>query len=265
VPLDLETELDRLYAAELADFVGERKGIAGALKQEGRKAEAARVEELRKPSVPAWTVNQLARRKRKDLDALITAGEELGEAQQALLAGGGRAAFAEARRREQAALRQLRVDAAWILGKRASDATLDRVVSTLGAAAVTAEGRAQLVEARLVADVAPQGFDAFAAVAPGEVPAKKPARPKAAAREAAPDRRKARQEAVARARETLAAAREHETELAEERRRAERAAGEARKVFDAAERKAERLRTQHEEAAGAVASARLELEAAKKS
>ena len=137
--------LDRLYEAELADFIGERKQLAGALKKEGRKAEAAQVEELRKPSVPAWTVNQLARRKRKDLNALLAAGEQLEQAQQALLAGGGRAEFNAARQREQAALKQLRDDAVWVLGKRATDATLERVVSTLGSAAVTEDGRARLV------------------------------------------------------------------------------------------------------------------------
>ena len=226
MPLDLDDALDRIYAAELADFVDERKQVARELKQEGRKAEAATVEELRKPSLPAWTVNQLARRKKKDMAALLRAGERLGEAQQALLAGGGRSAFTEARRREQDALDRLREDAAWMLGRRATDATLDRVVATLGAAAVTADGREQLAAGRLVADVAPQGFEAFAAIAPAgsgphrtpakTAPAKKAPPPASPKGEPVVDRRKAKQEAIDRARETLAGARELERDIAEQ-------------------------------------------------
>lgn len=267
MPLDLEDGLDRLYGAELGEFVAERKQLAGALKQEGRRAEAAGVEELRKPSLPAWTVNQLARRKRKDVDALVDAGARLGEAQQALLGGSGRTPFAEARRREQAALKRLRADAAWILGKRATDATLDRVVSTLGAAAVTAEGRAQLAQGRLVSDIAPQGFEAFAAVAPADAPRTRRPAPtrKTPVHDTADNRRKAKQEAIALAREQLAAAREHEAELAEERRAAARAAGQARKALETAERKAGRLAAEHESATEAVQAARREVDAAKRS
>ena len=167
-------------------------------------------------------MNQLARRKRKDFDALLTAGERLAEAQQALLAGDGRAAFAEARRREQAALKRLRDDAAWILGKRASDATLDRVVATLGSAAVTADGRAQLAQGRLTADIEPQGFEAFAgAVSAAPAKPRRAAAPKPAPRVSP---QKLRQQAVAAAREKLAATRDREAEAAEELRAADRVA-----------------------------------------
>ncbi len=74
VPVDLEDELDRLYGVPLAEFVGERTRLATALRKEGRRAEAEQVKELRKPSVSVWTVNQLARRHRKDLDLLLDAG-----------------------------------------------------------------------------------------------------------------------------------------------------------------------------------------------
>ena len=59
---DLDDALDQLYGAELADFVAERKRLASGLKKNGRRAEAASLEEQRKPSLPAWTVNQLVRR-----------------------------------------------------------------------------------------------------------------------------------------------------------------------------------------------------------
>src|SRR5262249_34344185 len=170
MPIDLAAGIDQLYAAELSDFVAERKSLAKALKAEGRKAEAAQVEELRKPSLPAWTVNQLVRRKRKDVDALLTAGEQLEEAQRALLAGSGRAAFADARRGERAAWKKRGDAGVWVPGRRATDTPLERVVSTLGAAAVTAAGRAQLADGRLIGDVEPTGFEAFASSVPAAPP-----------------------------------------------------------------------------------------------
>jgi len=85
VPVDLEDELDRLYGLDLADFVAERTRLTRALRKEGRRAEAAQVQELRKPSLSVWTINQLARRRRKDLDLLLDAGHRLAMAQRALL------------------------------------------------------------------------------------------------------------------------------------------------------------------------------------
>ena len=126
-----------------------------------------------------------------------------------------------ARRREQAALKRLRDDAAWVLGKRATDATLERVVSTLGSAAVTEDGRARLVEGRLTGDIEPQGFEAFAAARAGLHPragAEEAARAEACRAEPrndAAERRKAQQAAVAAAHEKLQAAREREAGLTE--------------------------------------------------
>ncbi|MFL5886136.1 MAG: hypothetical protein ACJ77M_13785, partial [Thermoleophilaceae bacterium] len=45
---------------------------------------------LRKPSVPAWAVNQLARRHPDDVEALLAAGEEARSAQEEVLGGGDR-------------------------------------------------------------------------------------------------------------------------------------------------------------------------------
>jgi len=164
----------------------------------------------------------------------------------------------------------LRDDAVWVLGKRATDATLERVVSTLRSAAVTEDGRARLVEGRLTGDIAPQSFEAFAASAPASSPTptrKKPAKPKPAEpkpRNDAAERRKAQQAAIAAAHEQLQAARDREAGLTDDHRAAERAVKDARKALDAAERKAERIEAERSEAADAVAAARRELAAAKK-
>ena len=58
---DLEDEVDRLYGLPLEEFTPARNELAKRLRKDGRKAEAARVGELAKPSLALWTVNQLAR------------------------------------------------------------------------------------------------------------------------------------------------------------------------------------------------------------
>ena len=194
---DLDAELDRLYGADLEAFVAERAELVRALKRDGRKAEAAQVQELRKPSLAVWTVNRLVRVKRKDVERLLAAGESLEAAQTALVGGGDQAAFAAARDREQKALRQLRQAAGAVLGSRASEGTLDRVGSTLRAAAATAAGREELARGRLTAEIEPSGFGALAglelAAAPTNAPSDKRTQSNAAAR-------KARQEAISAAR-----------------------------------------------------------------
>jgi hypothetical protein len=223
------------------------------------------VQELRKPSVPAWTINQLVRRNRKQVDALLAAGERLEESQKALLAGGGQPAFAEAREREHEALKPLREAARAILGTGASEGTLERVASTLRAAVVTADGRSQLVEGRLTTEIDPPGFEAFAGT-----PLVETARPKRAPSPASqgPEKRapkpsaKALQEAKSRARANLKAARDRESALAGELRKADEAVAEARKALETAEQNAERVRVERAAAADAVETARQELDRA---
>jgi hypothetical protein len=263
VAVDLEEELNRLYGAELDDFVAERTRLARALREEGRRAEAARVQELRKPSLSVWAVNQLARRERKDVDLLLDAGHRLAAAQRALLTGGDRKAFEQAREVEQAALKRLVQAARPILGERASTATLERVTSTLRAAAVSDDARPDLGRGRLTGDVGLAGFDAFAGVPTGATAPRRerspspPPRAKEAARQAA-----AKREAIARARAELKAATGREKALAKELREAEHAEREARERFQRAERAVECLRADHKAAARAVEAARARLESA---
>ena len=264
MPLDLEDGLDRLYGAELADFVAERKSLASALKKEGRKAEAAgsrSCASLRFRRGPS-TSSCGASGRTSTRCSTRASGSRRRSAR--CSPASGRAAFAEARRREQAAVKRLRDGAVWILGKRASDATLDRVVSTLGAAAVTADGRAQLAQGRLTGEIAPQGFEAFAGLAPPAAPAaaKRAAPPKPAPR---PDRRKLRQEAIAAAREKLNAAREREAgaRRGAPRRRPRRRGRPGRRSTPPSARPTA-SRADQEAAAEAVAAARRELDAAKR-
>ena len=271
MPIDLESELDRLYGVEVGEFVAERTRLVRALRKEGCREEASRAQELRKPSLPAWTVNQLVRRNRKDVDLLLDAGDRLTQAHAALLGGGEQRAFAEAREREQAVVKRLREAAREILGQRASEATLERITSTLRAAVVTAEGREQLVQGRLTSEIEPPGFEAFAdsrlaGSAIGK--AASPPRGKAPQKRAGDGSRKQAQqeakaqEAKARARANLKAAREREATLAKQLRKADQAVHQARKALEAAQQEAKRLEADRDEATKVVEVFRRELDAA---
>ena len=157
--IDEESELATLYAIPLEQFTAARNDLAARLEAEDNKEAAVRVKRLKKPSVSAWAVNQLARTREIDLARLLKAGEALEEAQQAVLSGKP-ADFEKARKEEGAAVRVLR-DAAREVLPSASAAILDRVAQTLRVAS-TAEGRARLKEGRLTEDLEPAGFEAFA-------------------------------------------------------------------------------------------------------
>ena len=233
-------ETDRLYELPLEEFTSARNALA---KETGDPA----VKQLKKPTVPAWAVNQLARRREVDVRRLLRAGEKLEEAQKEALRGGSQSAFERARSDERDAVKLLRAAAADVLregGHPASDQSLERITQTLHAGAATEEGRAALRAGRLTDDIEPQGFEAFAAMA-GQIPPPQRAdkkeeterRPSAAEQRRAD---KAREEAAAAradaddANARLAAA---ERELVKLRREAERATEKAER----AEAKAQKL------------------------
>ena len=130
---------DELYALPPADFTRERDERAKALRKEGTRDEADAVKALRKPTVAAWALNQLARRRAKEVERLVAAGEELRAAQDELLAGGDRKAFqsAAAREREQVAkLADEATDLVSEAGERATPALREKIAETLHAAAL---------------------------------------------------------------------------------------------------------------------------------
>lgn len=75
-------DADELFAVRPADFVKARDALAKRLSSEGRGDDAKTVKALRRPSTLIWALNQLGRRHRKAVDALLAAGAEVREAQQ---------------------------------------------------------------------------------------------------------------------------------------------------------------------------------------
>ena len=87
--VDLDNDIARLYVAPREQFVRERDDLARTLRKSGDRSAASEVAALRKPTLVAWTVNQLAHTERRDVDLLLDAGKRIIDAQQASIAKGG--------------------------------------------------------------------------------------------------------------------------------------------------------------------------------
>jgi hypothetical protein len=141
-------EADELYQIPPDQFTAARNALAASLKKEGRKAEADEVKRLRRPSLTAWALNQVARQRPSSVAAVLSAGELLRDAMQAALGGD-----ASGLRRAQTAQRQA-IDGALgaageILeasGHPISETARQRMAGTLHAAMVD-EGVAGLLQA----------------------------------------------------------------------------------------------------------------------
>jgi hypothetical protein len=243
-------EIDRLFALPLDEFTSARNELARRLKQAGDAEAAEAVRGLAKPTVAAWAVNQLARREPEAVRALLNVAARLRSAQERAL-GGERAAdsLRAAQSEEREVIRDLTRRAEQILrqeGRTASGQTLERVSSTLRAAAVGDPGRETLREGRLSGDVEVSGFDAFAGL---EVPRRGARGAARASDDDLTERRRLKREAERRRKELEKRVRD----LSARAQTAERDAQRARKAADEAEAIAEERRREAEEAAAELA------------
>jgi len=163
-----EEEIDALFQLSPPQFVAARNALAAQLKKAGRDEIASRVKALPKPSISAWTVNQLFWRHRPAFDKLLATGEKFRKAQASKLAGRGADLhkLLNERREELSAMSRL---AAEIL-QRSSGASppnvMRRVTATLEALSAYGTLPGAPRAGRLVEDVDPPGFDALAALVP---------------------------------------------------------------------------------------------------
>ena len=201
-----DDELDRLYGLPLAEFTRARDVRARELRKAGEREASDEVKALAKPSISAWTVNQLAREEPMQVRGLMTAGERLREAQAALLGGGEPDELQAALQRQRDVVGALVESATRILaaaGHPATEATVERIRGTLTAAAADEERAALVERGRLTRDLEPAGF--------GGLPAA-PSRARASARKPSkrPSQQQRRQEEEARKQRTQEARRELE-------------------------------------------------------
>jgi hypothetical protein len=240
-----DAEAERLYGLEPEEFVAARDAAVKTLRGEGRRAEAAAVGKLRKPSVAAWVVNRLARDEADLVEALLNAGAKLREVQ---LAGAAASDLRTAIEAEAKALDALMRPAGRIAGRSGSgrDAALERARDTLHAAALDPDLAEEVRRGVVVREQQAIGFPLGAALPerPAGRPAAKPSRRKGAA-QAEPEPAPARDEVAAKRLE-----------------RAAKAAATAAEKLDRAERGLERASGELSEAQAELARARRVLKAA---
>jgi hypothetical protein len=149
-------DVDRLYAVRPEEFTAARNALAKELKTAGDKAAAAEIAKLRRPSVGAWALNQVARQHPDLVEAALEAGAGLRLASEAAASGdasGLRAATAAERAAAQAVVKAARTH----LGARA-EALVPGLLGTLRVAALDDEVAAQLRAGRLTTEHEQAGF-----------------------------------------------------------------------------------------------------------
>jgi hypothetical protein len=251
--------VERLYGLPLDEFTAARDAEARRLRDEGDREAAEALRRLPKPTLAAWTVNQLARREPDAIQGLLEAGEALRAAQAAVMGGGDPSGLREAGRAERDAVDAL-VDLARSLLSEAGrgEGPLERVRETLQAAAGDEAVRVEVRSGRVVREHRPSGLGAFALgdapPAPSRGAKERPAPPPPPPRrDPALGRRRREARAALQSAQSEVARREREAGRADERVRAAGAAlaeaeAEASRAAEALEAARERLREAEAEA-----------------
>jgi hypothetical protein len=152
-----DREIDRLFELAPEDFTAARDRLAKDLKAGGDAEGEATVKALRRPTLAAWTVNQVVRREAARADALLKAGDDLRKAQRRALSGVSGGGLREGADQRRKAVRALLRVAEEILdeGGRASAGTMEAIQSTLEAASIDEEAGRLLREGRLTKEFPP--------------------------------------------------------------------------------------------------------------
>jgi hypothetical protein len=152
-------EVSRLYSLPLDEFTQERDALAKRLRSEGDRKRTAEIKKLKKPSLPAWAINQAVRGDRAAAEALVEAGEDLAAAQASALKGGGAAGLREAMAAlAQAVERMMGPVEEALAGTSAGAGMLDRARETLRAVAGDDELRQEFLAGRISRDHEAVGF-----------------------------------------------------------------------------------------------------------
>jgi len=165
--LDLHGEVDRLYQTPLGEFTAARNALVTRIKAAHGADAAAHVKALAKPSIAAWTLNQLYWRHQPEFMALLMAGDALRLAQQQRL-GGAEVDLAPPTRARQSAVDTLLALASDILkegGHSPSPDMRQRLLGSLDALAAYGTGSLAPKAGRLTEDVPAPGFAALAGMA----------------------------------------------------------------------------------------------------
>jgi hypothetical protein len=134
---ELDQQIDSLFGMLPDQFIPERDALAKQLRAAGDREAADRVKGLRKPTVPAWALNQLARQDPRGVTDVVELGARLRDAQRRAISGGDAGPLREASEARRALVARLgRVAAEILQGTGTASAPHEEeITSTLEAAA----------------------------------------------------------------------------------------------------------------------------------
>ncbi|HLK95018.1 MAG TPA: hypothetical protein VK365_04690 [Nocardioidaceae bacterium] len=144
----LGEQADELYALPPEDFVAARDAKAKGLRADGQRDLAQEVAALPRPTVAAWLLNQLARRRTAAVGQLVDLGAELRVAQDSLDGEQLRALTRQRHQVVRAFSRQV-ADLGTELGRPVSGTVAGQVEETLRAAVADEEAGQALLSGRL--------------------------------------------------------------------------------------------------------------------
>lgn len=167
----LDDDIDDLFRLPLPEFTGARNVLAATLKKNGRQNEADRVKLLTKPSISAWTVNQLYWVHRDAFDQLIATGKRFrhGQTSRPARKAMDMRESLDARREALTHLSDLATALLHDAGHNPTLDTMRRITTTLEALSAYALLPDGPTPGRLTQDVDPPSFELLASLMSGAV------------------------------------------------------------------------------------------------
>ena len=153
--------VDELYTLPPSEFTAARNAMVKSLRAEKRRDDAEAVKSLKRPNVPAWALNQVARSSPQAVQEVLDAGAAVAAAQRRALSGVRDAGLREASQQRREAIDAVFRLAAEVLRDAGAAPQSHRmaIAATLEAASVDAQAAAVVTAGRLTTDLpAPSGF-----------------------------------------------------------------------------------------------------------
>jgi hypothetical protein len=174
--MDFDEVAEQLYGLSPDEFTAGRNAAAKQARSQGERELAARVTGLRKPTVAAWAVNQMSRRRRAEIESLLALGQTLRQASTELSGDELRQLTRQRHQLVQALVQQAR-DLAGADGRRLSEDAVQGVRQTFEATLSDAESAGAVSAGRLtdVLEVSGFGFAGAFGPAAGQAPRSAPA------------------------------------------------------------------------------------------
>lgn len=149
--------VDSLYARPLDEFVAARNEAAKKARRDGDTVTATRLTSLSKPTVAAWTVNQVVRQYPDDVEKLLGIGAEMRTAT-AARDGAELARLNRARRSELDTFVAKSTKSGKVAGRSVTPETIRKLGETLEAAIISPEAGEAVAAGRLTQALQHVGF-----------------------------------------------------------------------------------------------------------